>query len=145
LQRDPGSDNVIMPGWVTATMHVKAYRESSLHKGFSTRVLTQHDQGDGFLDPRAAAWLSGDGILRRTDRRRLAHVTSRLSEVVWLHPSFSFRVSRRQASDKTRCQPKFASVKGLLQYPTRQNILDDVVSRLRRPATQQNGALVSTF
>jgi hypothetical protein len=39
-------------------------------------------------------------------------VTSRFSEVIWLHPDSSFRVSRRKAPDKTSCHPNFALVNG---------------------------------
>jgi hypothetical protein len=55
-------------------MHVKTYRKSSLQKRFATLVLTQHDQGDRFFNPGAAANFSRGGVLRRTDR--LTHVTS---------------------------------------------------------------------
>ncbi|PYT46091.1 MAG: hypothetical protein DMG47_06075 [Acidobacteria bacterium] len=65
-------------------MQVQTGRDGSFHKRLAQTVLTEDDQGNGPLDARAAARVFPHEMVRRTNQRRLAHVSSK--EMQFLAP-----------------------------------------------------------
>jgi len=77
LQGNPRSNAVIVSRGIPATMQVEARRDRPFYKWLAQAVLTEDDQRDGPLDPRAAPRVMLRGIARSINQRRLAHGCSR--------------------------------------------------------------------
>jgi hypothetical protein len=76
LKSDPRADAVVVSRGITTPVEVEAGRDSSLHERLAHAVLTENDQRDGALNPRAAARFFSREIIRGVNKRRLAHASS---------------------------------------------------------------------
>jgi hypothetical protein len=64
-------------------MQIYAGGNGSFHERFAHAVLTKDDQWDGSLNARAAPRIFPHGAIRRTNQRRLAHVCSKIMQILF--------------------------------------------------------------
>src|SRR5438045_3504101 len=58
-------------------MQIQAGRDGSFHKRLTQAVLTEDNQRDGTFNARTSPRVFPNGMVRRANQRRLAHVSSR--------------------------------------------------------------------
>src|SRR5438128_12416266 len=58
-------------------MQIQAGRDGSFHKRLAQAVLTEDNQRDGSFNARTSPRVFPNEMVRRTNQRRLAHVSSR--------------------------------------------------------------------
>jgi hypothetical protein len=76
LQRDPGSEDIVVAGRIAAAVQIHAGRNGSLDERLAQATLAEDDQRDGSVDASAAARFLLNKIIRGARKRGLAHVFS---------------------------------------------------------------------
>src|SRR5207245_6253529 len=73
LQRDPGSDDIVVAGRIAAAVQIHAGGNGSLDKRLAHATFAEDDQRDAAVEARAAARFFLNKIIRGSRKRGLAH------------------------------------------------------------------------